>query len=363
MKKLSKIINPRFSRRSFLQGTAAVGVALTAGAGRGWASEPKQLNVYNWDTYIGEKTLDTFTKSTGIKVQYDLYGDNEEMFAKLKEGNPGYDIIVPTDYMVEDMISLGMLEQIDHSKIPNMVHLDKAFLDPAFDPGLKYSIPYFWGTLGLGYKESAVDGVPNSWADVLEPERASKLSGRIALLSDPRAVIGCTLKYMGYPINSIDKKEIAKARDLLIAVKPHIKTFAADNGQDLLIAGEVDITMEWSGDIAAIMLEEKGYNYVVPKEGSNVWVDSVCIPTGAPHPDNAHKFINHLHDVDVHVEIANTIYFATSNKDAKAKMPKEYTENPAVFAPAEVLARCEAILSVGEHTRLYDEAWTEIQAA
>jgi spermidine/putrescine transport system substrate-binding protein len=244
-----------------------------------------------------------------------------------------------------------------------MKNLDPAFTNPAYDPGLKHSLPYMWGTMGFGYKESAVDGVPNSWADVLEPERAKKYSGRIALLSDSRPVIGGALKYLGYSMNTTNEKEIAEARDLLIAVKPHIKTFAADNGQDLLVAGEVDITLEWSGDIAAIMQEEKGYNYVVPKEGSNVWVDNMCIPKGAPHPENAHAWLNYINDVDVNVEIANTIYFATANKAAKAKMPPEYTDNPAVFAPDDVLARCEGILSVGKYTRLYDEAWTAVQAA
>ena len=364
MKRMGRTGIPPVSRRAFVRGSAAIaGIAFAGGAGRSWGAEAKQLNVYNWDTYIGETTLDTFSKSTGIKIQYDLYGDNEEMFAKLKEGNPGYDIVVPTDYMVQDMLTLNMLEPLDHAKIPNLKHVDPAFKNPAFDPGLKHSIPYMWGTMGFGYRKSKVDGVPASWADILEPERAKKYSGRIALLSDSRAVIGGALKYLGYGMNTTNAGEIAKARDLLIAVKPHIKTFAEDNGQDLLMSGEVDITLEWSGDIAAVMNEDKDLNYVVPKEGSNVWVDSLCIPKGAPHPENAHKFINHLHDVDVHVEIANTIYFATSNKDAKAKMPPEYTDNPAVFAPEDVLARCEALLSVGDHARLYDEAWTAIQAA
>jgi spermidine/putrescine transport system substrate-binding protein len=364
MKKMGRRSLPQVSRRAFMQGSAAaVGITFVGGAERSWGAEEKRLNVYNWDTYIGETTLDTFTKSTGIKVQYDLYGDNEEMFAKLKEGNPGYDIVVPTDYMVQDMLTLNMLEPLDHSKIGNLKHIDPAFKNPAFDPGLKHSIPYMWGTMGFGYRKSKVDSEPASWADVLEPERAKKYSGRIALLSDSRAVIGGALKYLGYGMNTTNADEIAKARDLLIAVKPHIKTFAEDNGQDLLMSEEVDITLEWSGDIAAVMNEDDDLNYVVPKEGSNVWIDSLCIPTAAPHPENAHAFINYVHDVDVHVEIANTIYFATANKDAKAKMPPEYTKNPAVFAPDDVLARCEALLSVGDHARLYDEAWTAIQAA
>lgn len=363
MDRLIRTSLPGLSRRHFLQGSAAVGVTIVSGAGRGWAAEEKQLNVYNWDTYIGETTLDTFNEATGISVRYDLFADNEELFAKLKEGNPGYDVIVPSDYMVEDMITLNMLMPLDHSKIPNIKHLDKAFTNPAYDPGMKHSIPYMWGTIGLGYRKSKVDGPLVTWADVFEAERAKKYSGRIAYLGDMRAVIGCALKYLGYSMNTTDPDEIARARDLLIAAKPHIKTFAEDNGQDLLLSGEVDITMEWSGDIAAVMEEDDDLTYVVPQEGANVWVDNLCIPTGAPHPENAHQFINYLHDVEVHMEIAETIYFATPNREAKSRMPAEYTENPAVFAPEEVLAKCEALLSVGEHTRLYDEAWTAIQAA
>jgi spermidine/putrescine transport system substrate-binding protein len=348
------------TRRRFLGASAGV-AALTLIPYKAWSAEEKQLNVYNWDTYIGETTLPNFTKQFGIKVQYDLFGDNEEMFAKLKAGNPGYDIIVPTDYMVEDMLTLGMMETLDHSKLPNLSHLDKNFINPAYDPGMKHSVPYMWGTLGFGYRKSKVKSDPSSWAAVLE-NKDSSLVKRISLLSDQRAVIGGALKYLGYPMNSHNATEIAKARDLLISAKKDILTFAEDNGQDLLISGEVDICLEWSGDIAAVMAEDSDLNYIVPKEGSNVWVDNLCIPKGAPHPDNAHKFINFLHDVEVHMEIANTIYFATPNATAKARMPPEYTNNPAVFAPADVLARCEAILSVGNDARLYDEAWTAVRA-
>ncbi len=364
MKRTGRGLLPRVSRRAFMQGSAAaVGISFVGGAERAWGAEEKRLNVYNWDTYIGEQTLGTFNARTGIVVQYDLYADNEELFAKLKEGNPGYDVIVPSDYMVEDMLTLKMLMPLDHSKIPNIKHLDEAFTNPAYDPGMKHSIPYMWGTIGLGYRKSKVDGPLVSWADVFEPSRAKRYSGRIAYLGDMRAVLGCALKYLGYGMNTTNPAEIAKARDLLIATKPHIKTFAEDNGQDLLLSGEVDLTMEWNGDILQVMEEDDDLSYVVPKEGSNVWVDNLCIPTGAPHPENAHNFINFVHDVDVHMEIAETIYFATPNKSAKDRMPADYTENPAVFAPADVLANCEALLSVGEHTRLYDEAWTAIQAA
>ncbi len=350
------------SRRRFLQGTAAVGVALAAMPRQAWTAEEKLINVYNWDTYIGETTLDTFTKATGIKVQYDLYANNEELFAKLKEGNPGYDIIFPSDYMVETMIAVDMLVPIDHAKIPNLKHIDPNpnFSDPAFNPGLKFGVPYMWGTMGIGYRISKVDGVPDSWGDILESD---KYAGRIALLEDQRAMIGFTLKYLGFPMNSINPDEIAKARDLLIKNKKNFLTFAPDSGQDLLLSGEVDLAVEWNGDIVQIMEEDDDIAYVVPKEGGMVWIDNICIPTGGPHPDNAHAFINHIHDPVVNAEIANTIHYPTANLSAQKMVLPEDLVNPAIYPPPEVLARCEQIVDVGDATRLYDEAWTAIKAA
>ena len=268
-------------RRTFLQGSAALGITLTAMPRSGWAAEEKQINVYNWDTYIGETTLDTFTSSTGIKVQYDLFANNEELFAKLQAGNPGYDLIFPSDYMVEAMIATNMLEEIDHARIPNMKHIDPNpnFSDPGFNPGLKFGVPFMWGTMGIGYRISKVDGVPDSWGDILESD---KYAGRIALLEDQRAMIGFTLKYLGFPMNSINPDEIAAARDLLIRNKKNFKTFAPDSGQDLLLSGEVDLAVEWNGDIVQIMEEDDDIAYVVPKEGGMVWVDNICIPTDAP---------------------------------------------------------------------------------
>lgn len=349
-------------RRRFLQGSAALGITLTAMPRGARAAEEKLLNVYNWDTYIGETTLDTFTSATGIKVQYDLFANNEELFAKLKAGNPGYDLIFPSDYMVEAMIATNMLVEIDHAKIPNIKHIDPNpnFSDPAFNPGLKFGVPYFWGTMGIGYRISKVDGVPDSWGDILDSD---KYAGRIALLEDQRAMIGFTLKYLGFPMNSIDPDEIAQARDLLIKNKKNFKTFAPDSGQDLLLSGEVDLAVEWNGDIVQIMEEDDDIAYVVPKEGGMVWVDNICIPTGAPHPDNAHAFIDHIHDPVVNAEIANTIHYPTANLSAQKMVLPADLVNPAIYPPPETLARCEQIVDVGDATRLYDEAWTAIKAA
>jgi len=236
----------RPSRRNFLAGTGAAIAALSFGPGFGRAAEEKKLNFYNWDTYIGETTLDDFRKATGISVKMDLFADNDELLAKLKNGNPGYDVIVPTNDYVERMIKAGMLMELDHAKIPNFKYLEKRFQDAKFDPGRKYSVTYMWGTIGIGYRPSKVKGTPDSWKYLYDSD---EYAGRIALLAEAGTVIGCALQYLGYSFNSTSPEEINKAADLIIRQKKNIKTFAADNGQDLLASGEVDLTQEWNGDI------------------------------------------------------------------------------------------------------------------
>ena len=352
---------PRFmtSRRSVLKGTGAAFIGLTLMPYKSMAEEEKKLNFYNWDTYIGENTLADFNSATGIEVKMDLYADNAELFAKLKEGNPGYDVIVPTNDYVERMITAGMLEALDHSKIPNMANIADAFKDAAFDPGRKHSIPYMWGTLGHGYRKSKVEDA-GSWKSSLEGEAHA---GRIALLGDGESVIGIALKYLGHSFNSVDPAQMKAAEELLIAGKKNIKTYADDNGQDLLASGEVDLAMEWNGDIIQVMAEDEDLSYVVPTEGSLLWQDCVCIPKGAPHPGNAHAFLNYILDADAGAHIADTIQYATANAAAKAKMSEEYTGNPGIFPTDEVIAKCEPSLYSEEKTKLRAESWTRIQAA
>jgi spermidine/putrescine transport system substrate-binding protein len=190
-----------------------------------------------------------------------------------------------------------------------------------------------------------------------------KYSGRISLLGDAQNVIGCALKYLGYSFNSTDPAEIKQVEELLIANKRHIKVFAPDTGQDLLIAGEVDLCQEWNGDILQVMAEDEDLAYVVPQEGTLLWQDCVCIPKGAPHPQNAHAFINYILDADAGAHIADTIQYATANAAAKAKMSEEYTGNPGIFPTDEVIAKCEPALYSEEKTKLRSESWTRIQAA
>ncbi len=352
------------SRRTLLRrlgAAGAAGVAITLRPRGGFAAEEKKLNVYNWDTYIGETTLDTLIERTGIAVQYDLFASNEELFAKLKAGNPGYDIIVPTDYMLADMITVGMVQPLDHSKVPNIKNIDPdpVFSDPSFNPGLKYGVPYTWGTVGLGYRPSKT-GEIDSMAAIFDSD---KFSGRIALLDDQRSVLGYALKFLGYSINSANPDEIAKARDLLIKQKKHIKTLAGDNGQDLLLSGEVDITMEYNGDIVQIQAEDEDIGYVVPKEGGIVWFDNLAIASGAPHPENAHAFIDHINDPEVNAELINTIQYATPNAAGRKLVNPDDLKNPAIYPPAEVVSKSESFAPLGDALRLFDEAWTAFKAA
>jgi spermidine/putrescine transport system substrate-binding protein len=351
----------RPSRRAFLMGTGAMAVGMTFPKRFSLAEEEKKLNFYNWDTYIGETTLADFKESTGNEVKMDLFADNDELFAKLKEGNPGYDVIVPTNDNLERMILAGMVMPLDHSKLPNMANIDAPFKDAAFDPGRKHSVPYMWGTLGIGYRKSKVEGAVDSWKYLLDDP---KYAGRISLLGDAQNVIGAALKYLGYSFNSVNPDELKKAEEILIANKKNIKVYADDNGQDLLVSGEVDLAQEWNGDILQVMADDQDIAYAVPTEGSLLWQDTLAIPKGAPHPENAHAFINYVLDGEVGAKIAQTIQYATPNAAAKKLMPKEYLENIAIFPPDEIIAKCEAGIYVGEAgTRLRDEAWTRITAA
>lgn len=351
--------NPSKSRRSFLAGMGAVAAGLTFKPKLGWSAEEAKLNFYNWDTYIGETTLDDFKNASGIDVKMDLFADNDELFAKLKEGNPGYDLIVPTNDYVERMMSANMLVPLDRSMITNFGNIDPAFQDSDFDPGRKFTVPYMWGTQGIGYRKSRVDGVPDSWKWLFDSD---KYSGRIAVLSE--GVLEVALMYLGYSYNDTDPAHIKQAEELLIKQKPHIKTFAEDNGQDLLLSGEVDLTMEWNGDILQIMEEDDDISYVVPKEGSNVWQDCLCIPKGAPHPENAHKFMNYILDAEAGAAIADFIQYATPNKAARGLLSDDYNKNPAIFPDDATIKKLESAIYLGEDvTRIKDEAWTRVLAA
>ncbi|MDC3347707.1 spermidine/putrescine ABC transporter substrate-binding protein [Paracoccaceae bacterium] len=349
------------SRRAAFAGMGAVGISFSIPDTLKAAGHAKKVNFYNWDTYIGETTLEDFSKATGIEVQYDLFADNDELFAKLKNGNPGYDLIVPTNDYVERMIVADMLTPLDHSKIPNMANIETTFLNPAFDPGRKFSLPYMWGSIGIGYRKSAVSKTPDSWADLYTSD---EYAGRIALLGSGDTVFQMALKLMGKSLNDWSDENIAAAEAMVIAQKGNIAAFAPDNGQDLLLAGEVDIVMEWNGDILQAMDEDDDIGFVIPKEGGLLWEDTLCIPKDGPNPEGAHALTNFLLDGEVGKDLAEFIYYATPNAAAKKQASAAYLENPAIFPPAEAVAKSETAIFAGQEVvQKIDAAWTHVKAA
>jgi spermidine/putrescine transport system substrate-binding protein len=357
------------SRRSLLAGlgAAAAGLSFTtldgcAPKGKiGANGEELKLNLYNWDTYTGKTTLADFKAATGIQVKMSLFATNDELFAKLKAGNPGFDVIVPSNEYVTRFRIADLLMELDLAKIPNRVNLLPAFQNPPFDPGRHYSMPYTWLVLGIGYRKSKMQGVPDSWKWVMNSDR---YKGRIGLFAEADDLIELGAKYLGHSVRNIPLPVIDQVAEMYIRQKPFVKIFHHDEGQDLLLSGEIDIVMEYNGDIAQVMTEDADLDFVVPREGSILNSDCLCIPKGAPRPDNAHRFINFLLDGKNGAEIYNTIKYPTPNAAALALMPASYRDNPVIFPPADVMARCEYADFEGlARSHLYDETVTRIFAA
>jgi spermidine/putrescine transport system substrate-binding protein len=360
----AKSFTTRTSRRSILKGlgAAAIGISLVGKKSSAWAAEEPKLNFYNWDTYIGETTLEDFKDASGIDVNMSLFATNDELFAKLRAGNQGYDVIVPGSEFVERMIQADLLEPLDHAKIPNIKNIAPEFItDAPYDPGRKFSMPYTWLVIGIGYRKSKVKEIPDSWKWLFDSD---VYKGRIAVMSDASELFRNAFKYLGQSLNSTSPELIKQVEAMLAKQKPNIKSFHEDNGQDLLLSGEVDVVMEYNGDIAQIMVEDEDIDFVVPKEGAMKQSDTLAIPKGAPHPENALKFINYILDAKVGAEISKTIKYPSPNAAAVALMPDSYKDNKVIFPPAEVMAKCEYPRYLGpEFTRLLDEAMTRLRAS
>jgi len=364
------------SRRAFMAAFGATAAALTLSGCKPAepeatsegklvieGSEGNKLAFYNWDTYIGENTLADFKAASGVEVNMTLFANNDELFAKFRAGNPGFDLIMPSNEYVARMIEAKMLAPLDHAKIPNKKNLLPQFQDADFDPGRKYSMPYTWLVLGIGYRKSAMKGgvVPDSWKYLYD---SAEYKGRLSLLSESADVFRLGFKYLGKSVNDATPELIKQVEDMLIKQKANIKNFHDDNGQDLLMSKEIDIVLEYNGDIAQKETEDPDLAFVVPKEGSLLNSDCMCIPTGAPNPNNAHAFINFLLDGQNGANITKTILYPTPNAAAKALMDDTYKNNPTIFPPAEVMAKCEYGKYAGsEITQAFEAAMTRVRAA
>ncbi len=315
------------------------------------------LNVYNWDDYIDEETIPEFEKQFGVTVNYDVYDSNESLLAKLQAGASGFDVVFPSDYMIKIMIQLDLLEPLDTSKIPNIANLDPGLLDQAFDPGNRYSLPYTWGTAGIGYRADKVTGPVESWAIMFDP----KYTGRIVMLDDVRETLGAALKYLGYPLNSTNPAELAQAKELLIHQKSIIKAYASAQAEQMLLSGDAWLVHNWSGDIYRVAAENSAIKYVIPKEGSSKFIDNCAIPKTAQNKELAHQFINFLLNAEVDARIHNQIQYLTANKAALPLLDEALRHTMETMS-AESAAKLEYIEDLGRDTRLWDRIWTEIKA-
>jgi spermidine/putrescine transport system substrate-binding protein len=355
----------RLTRRGLLAGlgSAAVGFTLAgcSGGSETATGSDNRLNFYTWDTYIGETTLADFEKASGIRVQTSYFATNDELFAKLKAGNPGYDVIVPSNEFVTRMRQANMLQPLDRAAIPNFRNIAPEFVGLDYDPEPKHSMPYTWLVLGIGYRKSRVNGTPDSWKWLYDSDL---YKGRIALTSEAADLIRLGAKYLGKSLNGVDAATVKLVEEMLIRQKPNIKTFHEDNGQDLLAAGDVDLVMETNGDIAQIAREDADIGFVVPKEGSLLNADTLAIPRGAPRPEQAHRFIDFLLGAEAGRHIIETILYPTPNAAAKALMPESYRTDPIIFPSGPGMDASEWGKFEGpEQARLFEEAVTRMRAA
>ncbi|MGB1361221.1 MAG: ABC transporter substrate-binding protein [Alphaproteobacteria bacterium] len=354
---MSNLLNRRKFFQNVLGGLAATSLPMSA-----MASADNKLNLYNWDTYIGPKNLSDLKSKYGIITKTDYFADVDEMFAKFKAGNPGYDVAVPTHNTVKRMADNGMLEKLDHSLIPNMKNLFPEWVNLSFDKNNTYSIPYLWGTVGLGYRKNKVD--ENNINDMKWVFESSKYAGRIAWNSEGISMLEMAMKYLGGDPLSGDIKGLKEAGKLLEKQKKHVKVIASDNGQDLLLSGDVDIAIEYSGDINAIMLEDDGISYVAPTNGANRWVDCMVIPKNAPHVKNAHTFINHMLDAKQGKDLVEEVQYATPNKAVFDLMDDKYKNNKSLFLSAKDTKELFFQEYHGEeYSVAAGEVWTKVLAS
>ncbi len=319
-----------------------------------------ELHIYNWSEYIDPEVYAAFEAEYGVKVIEDTFSSNEELLAKIQAGAAGYDIIVPSDYMVEIMIAEGLLAELDHGNLANLAGLSALFQDPPYDPGLVYCVPYQWGTTGIGYNSDEIE--PDSWAYIFDPALAAEYEGKITMLNDARESIGAALKYLGYSLNTTDEAQLEEAKQVLLAVKPYMYSYDSDQFEDLIAADEVVYGHGWSGDYFAAAVEDERIWYVIPEEGGVVWADNLCVPATSKNQAAAELFIDFVLRPEVAAQITNFTWYGSPVEAANEFIDPEILEEPAIYPSAETFAKLEWIQDVGDATPAYERIWTEVKA-
>lgn len=324
------------------------------------AREHRQtLNLFIWSGYVAPDTLKVFEQRFNASVQFDLYDSNEALMAKLQSGSIGYDVVVPTDYMIQILIKRTLLSPIDKSQIPNFdKNLDPRFLNKSFDPSNQFSVPYIWGTTGIGYRKDLVHGSIESW-QVLWDER---YRNKIVMLDDMRENFSAALKLAGYSLNSRVVADVEQARDLLEKQKSLVRAYNSSNFQEILASGDAWLVQGYNGQIVRAAQENPNIGYCIPREGATLSIDSFCIPKNSPHKTLAHGFINYMLEPETAAAVVNHTCYTVANRAATPYIKKALLANPALFPDQNVLTKCEIIEDLGQTVLLYDQYWTEIKS-
>ena len=314
------------------------------------------ISVYNWGDYIDAEVLDLFEEETGIKVIYETYETNEDMYAKIAMGGSSYDVIFPSDYMIDRMIGENLLQKIDWTHVPNAANIDSRFLHEDYDPEAAYSIPYTWGTMGILYNRETVEEIPTSWETLMDDTYAMDM----LMLNSPRDTLAIALVMCGHDLNSVDPGDLADAKNLLIEQKPMVLAYVVDEVKDKMIAGEASVALVWSGDATFCMSESDELDYVVPQEGSNVFYDAMCIPANARNVSGAEKFIDFMCHTDIAAKNRDYINYSTPQTEVYESLDDEIKNDPAQYPPQEVMDNGEVFVDLGESISYYDHIWTKI---
>jgi len=354
----------------------AVLLLLTAGLLPAGAQQ-RTVNVYNWSDYIDPTVLEDFTKETGIKVQYDTFDANETLETKLLAGKSGYDVVVPTAYFLERQIKAGVFQKLDKSKLPNLTNVwpEIAKRLAGYDPGNQYAVNYMWGTTGIGYNVKAVKArlgegaVIDSWDAVFKPEELAKLKDcGIHMLDSPDDILPAALQYLGLNPNSTDQKDLEKAADLMLKIRPSVRKFHSSEYLNALASGEICLVVGWSGDIkqsqkrAAEAKNGVEIAYAIPKQGAQMWFDNLAIPKDAAHVDEAYAFINYLMKPDVAAKNSNLVSYANGNLASQKFIDKAVLGDKSVYPDDATMAKLYTVSARDQKTqRVINRLWTKIK--
>ncbi|MBP2623132.1 ABC transporter substrate-binding protein [Streptococcus oricebi] len=302
-----------------------------------------KLVIFNWGDYIDPELLKDFTKETGIQVQYETFDSNESMYTKIKQGGTTYDIAIPSEYMISKMMSEKLLVPLDSSKIKGLENIGSDFLDQPFDPKNRYSVPYFWGTLGIIYNSELVKEAPEHWEDLWR----SDYKNEIMLIDGAREVMGLGLNSLGYSLNSKNEQELQETVDKLYSLTPNIKAIVADEMKGYMIQNNAAIGVSFSGEARQMLDKNDKLRYVVPPEASNLWFDNIVIPKTVKNKEAAYQFINFMLRPENAYKNALYVGYSTPNLPAKAMLPKEIQEDEAFYPKEETMKRLEVYQSLG----------------